>query len=34
VETVREKIDSLAGEITAWEDVTLSTDFESHSSVG
>jgi NAD(P)-dependent dehydrogenase (short-subunit alcohol dehydrogenase family) len=29
---VREKIDSLAGEITAWEDVTLSTDFGSHSS--
>ena len=26
---VREKIDSLAGEITAWEDVTLSTDFGS-----
>jgi hypothetical protein len=25
---VREKIDSLAGEITAWEDVTLSTDTE------
>jgi hypothetical protein len=24
---VREKIDSLAGEITAWEEVTLSTDF-------
>jgi NAD(P)-dependent dehydrogenase (short-subunit alcohol dehydrogenase family) len=24
---VREKIDSLAGEITAWEDMTLSTDF-------
>jgi NAD(P)-dependent dehydrogenase (short-subunit alcohol dehydrogenase family) len=31
---VREKIDSLAGEITAWEDVTLSTDFGSHSSAG
>jgi NAD(P)-dependent dehydrogenase (short-subunit alcohol dehydrogenase family) len=31
---VREKIDSLAGEITAWEDVTLSTDFGSHSPVG
>jgi hypothetical protein len=31
---VREKIDSLAGEITAWEEVTLSTDFGSHSSVG
>jgi NAD(P)-dependent dehydrogenase (short-subunit alcohol dehydrogenase family) len=31
---VREKIDSLAGEITAWEDVTLSTDFGSQSSVG
>jgi NAD(P)-dependent dehydrogenase (short-subunit alcohol dehydrogenase family) len=30
---VREKIDSLAGEITAWEDVTLSTDFGSPSSV-
>jgi NAD(P)-dependent dehydrogenase (short-subunit alcohol dehydrogenase family) len=30
---VREKIDSLAGEITAWEDVTLSTDFGSRSSV-
>jgi NAD(P)-dependent dehydrogenase (short-subunit alcohol dehydrogenase family) len=30
---VREKIDSLAGEITAWEDVTLSTDFGSGSSV-
>jgi NAD(P)-dependent dehydrogenase (short-subunit alcohol dehydrogenase family) len=29
---VREKIDSLASEITAWEDVTLSTDFGSHSS--
>src|SRR3984885_7853186 len=26
---VREKIDSLAGEITAWEDLTLSTDFGS-----
>jgi NAD(P)-dependent dehydrogenase (short-subunit alcohol dehydrogenase family) len=25
---VREKIDSLTGEITAWEDVTLSTDFD------
>jgi NAD(P)-dependent dehydrogenase (short-subunit alcohol dehydrogenase family) len=25
---VREKIDSLNGEITAWEDMTLSTDFE------
>src|SRR5580700_8042979 len=25
---MREKIDSLAGEITAWEDVTLSTDTE------
>ena len=29
---VREKIDSLAGEITAWEDVTLSTDFGSQCS--
>jgi NAD(P)-dependent dehydrogenase (short-subunit alcohol dehydrogenase family) len=29
---VREKIDSLASEITAWEDVTVSTDFGSHSS--
>ena len=29
---VREKIDSLASEISAWEDVTLSTDFGSHSS--
>jgi hypothetical protein len=29
---VREKIDSLASEITAWEDLTLSTDFGSHSS--
>jgi NAD(P)-dependent dehydrogenase (short-subunit alcohol dehydrogenase family) len=26
---VREKINSLAGELTAWEDVTLSTDFDS-----
>jgi NAD(P)-dependent dehydrogenase (short-subunit alcohol dehydrogenase family) len=31
---VREKIDSLAGEITAWEDVTLSTDFGSQAPVG
>jgi NAD(P)-dependent dehydrogenase (short-subunit alcohol dehydrogenase family) len=29
---VREKIDSLASEISVWEDVTLSTDFGSHSS--
>ena len=31
---VREKIDSLAGEITAWEDLTLSTDFGSQAPVG
>src|SRR3984885_6181876 len=31
---VREKFDSLAGEITAWEDVTLSTDFGSQAPVG
>ena len=31
---VREKIVSLASEITAWEDVTLSTDFGSHSAEG
>jgi short-subunit dehydrogenase len=31
---VREKIDSQAAEVTAWEEVTVSTDFASHSSVG
>lgn len=31
---VRDKIDSQAAEITAWEEVTVSTDFASHSSVG
>ena len=30
---VRKKIDSLTGEITAWEDMTLSTDFGSQAPV-
>jgi short-subunit dehydrogenase len=30
---VREKLDSLAGEIAAWEEVTLATDFDRHCSV-
>ena len=31
---VRDKIASQFAEITAWEEVTVSTDFASHSSVG